>query len=82
MPAHDDNVSPPAPIARVGLRHPESGESVADIPMLIDSGADATLLPRSAVATLGIAGTGNDISWWRSMARRAIRKPSGPISFS
>ena len=26
--------------------------------MLIDSGADATLLPRSAVASLGIMGTG------------------------
>lgn len=26
--------------------------------MLIDSGADATLLPRSIIATLGIEGTG------------------------
>lgn len=30
--------------------------------MLIDSGADATLLPRSAVASLGIAGTGERYS--------------------
>lgn len=36
----------------------DNGERVADVMMLIDSGADATLLPRSAVATLGIVGTG------------------------
>lgn len=59
MPAYDDNrFAPAAPVARVILRHPESGESMADVPMLIDSGADATLLPRSAVASLGIMGTG------------------------
>jgi hypothetical protein len=59
MPAYDDDhFAPAAPVARVGLRHPESGVSIADVPMLIDSGADATLLPRSALASLGITGTG------------------------
>lgn len=29
-----------------------------DFPMLIDSGADVTLLPRSAVTSLGLMGTG------------------------
>ena len=59
MTAYDDSrFAPPAPVARVSLRHPERGESIADVPMLIDSGADATLLPRSAVAALGIVGTG------------------------
>jgi hypothetical protein len=59
MPAYDDHgFTPPAPVARVVLRHPESGASTADVRMLIDSGADATLLPGSAVATLGLAGTG------------------------
>jgi hypothetical protein len=59
MPAYDDKgFAPAAPVARVILRHPDSGEGLADIPMLIDSGADATLLPRSAVASLGIRGTG------------------------
>ncbi len=59
MPAYDDNgFTPAAPVARVVLRHPDSGESIAEVPMLIDSGADATLLPRSAVALLGIMGTG------------------------
>jgi hypothetical protein len=58
MPAYDDSFSPAAPVARVSLRHPESGASIGDVPMLIDSGADATLLPESAIASPGLAGTG------------------------
>jgi Aspartyl protease len=59
MPAYDSfRFAPPAPVARVSLRHPDHGGSVEDVSMLIDSGADATLLPRSAVASLGISGTG------------------------
>ena len=59
MPAYEtDGFAPAAPVARVVLRHPDSGASLAGVPMLIDSGADATLLPRSAVALLGLAGTG------------------------
>jgi hypothetical protein len=59
MPAYDDNrFDPPAPVASVSLRHPDREGSIADVPMLIDSGADATLLPKSAVASLGIIGTG------------------------
>ena len=59
MPAYDDSrFDPPAPVARVCLRQPDGGQSLADVPMLIDSGADATLLPRSAVASLGITSTG------------------------
>jgi len=59
MPAYDDSrFTPPAPVARVSVRNLDNGESVADVLMLIDSGADASLLPRSAVATLGIVGTG------------------------
>jgi hypothetical protein len=59
MPAYDeDRFAPAAPVARVSLRHPDSGASIADVPMLIDSGADATLLPESAIASLGLAGTG------------------------
>lgn len=59
MPAYDDSrFAPPAPVARVRLRHPDRGESNADVPMLIDSGADATLLPKAAVAALGIVSTG------------------------
>ena len=59
MPIYDDvHFDPPAPVARVTLRHPDSGASAADVPMQIDSGADATLLPRAVVESLGIIVTG------------------------
>jgi len=59
MPAYDDGrFHLPAPVAGVTLRHPDRGVGLMDVPMLIDSGADATLLPKSAVAALGIEGTG------------------------
>jgi hypothetical protein len=58
-PAYDDRLfAPPAPIARVVVRHPEREESLGDVPMLIDSGADATLPPSSAARSLGLEGTG------------------------
>lgn len=59
MPAYDDDgFAPPAPVARITLQHPDGGGNIVDIPMLIDSGADATLLPKSAIVSLGITGTG------------------------
>jgi hypothetical protein len=59
MPAYDnDGFSPPAAVARVVLRHPDTDASVSDVRMVIDSGADATLLPRSAVSALGLTGLG------------------------
>jgi hypothetical protein len=59
MPPYDDHFfAPPAPVARVLVRHPEREQSVGDVPMLIDSGADATLLPRSAAKSLAFEGTG------------------------
>lgn len=59
MPAYDDSrFAPPAPVAKVVIRHPDRGEGVEEVPMLIDSGADATLLPKSVVASLSIVGTG------------------------
>jgi hypothetical protein len=54
MPAYDDHFfSPPAPLARVTLRHPENGTTVSDVPMLLDSGADVTLIPQASVGLLG-----------------------------
>lgn len=47
--------SPPAPVARVALRAPESGATVLDVPMLLDTGADVTLVPKSVVDRLGVA---------------------------
>jgi len=55
MPKYDaDRFDPPAPVANVNLRNPESGASISDVPMLLDTGADVTLLPRDFVDQLGI----------------------------
>lgn len=54
MPAYDArHYDPPAPIAQVTLRA-ANGAVVSDVTLLIDTGADATLVPRSAISRLGI----------------------------
>lgn len=56
MPAYDSSAfHPPAPLALVTIRSPLSGVAVANVPMLLDSGADVSLLPRESIAEL-IAG--------------------------
>ena len=54
MPSYDAlNYDPPAPIAQVSLRA-ANGATVDNVHLLLDTGADTTLLPRSAIARLGI----------------------------
>jgi hypothetical protein len=53
MTAYDSNFfDPPAPLARVNLRTLHNGNTVSDVPMLIDSGADLTLIPERFVDEL------------------------------
>ena len=55
MPTYDAELfEPPAPVARVTLRQYENGGSLSDVPMLIDVGADITLVPVSAISILNI----------------------------
>jgi hypothetical protein len=55
MPAYDATwFDPPAPFARVVLRNGNTGATWADVPMLLDTGADITLLPHSVIEHLGI----------------------------
>jgi hypothetical protein len=55
MPAYDDRFfSPPAPVGRVSLHHAANTTSLSDVPMLLDLGADVTLLPQFAVDFLGL----------------------------
>lgn len=49
--------SPPAPLARVTLRNPDGGTTISGVPMLVDTGADVTLIPRSSVLQLGVTAT-------------------------
>jgi Aspartyl protease len=55
MPSYDaGHFDPPAPAALVSLRNPNSRELNLDVPLLLDTGADVTLLPRSAIEQLGV----------------------------
>jgi hypothetical protein len=56
MPAYDpERFTPPAPLAWVDLRSRATGIVWSSVPMLIDSGADVTLIPQAALEHLGIA---------------------------
>ena len=46
---------PPPPLAFVTLQHPSTGAMEQDVPMLLDSGADITLIPQTVADSLGVA---------------------------
>ena len=51
MPAYDaTQFDPPAPLAQVTLRNPDTGATWSDVPMLLDSGADVTLIPQAVMS--------------------------------
>lgn len=53
MPAYDESAySPPAPIALVRVENSSTGKFANNVTLLLDTGADITLLPRSAVKSL------------------------------
>jgi len=55
MPSYDaEQFTPPAPVARVTLRGSYQSEEVADVPMLLDTGADVSMVPRSAAEKLAL----------------------------
>ncbi len=55
MPSYDTlHHEPPAPVASVTLRNPDNATMVADHVLLMDTGADVTLLPRVAVEQIGV----------------------------
>lgn len=55
MPKYDaEKFDPPAPVAYVSLRDLATGASLSDVPMLMDTGADVTLVPSRSVDQLGI----------------------------
>lgn len=62
MPMYDDNLfDPPAPLARVTLRHPKNTNIVSDVPILLDSGADVTLIPAASVNQLDLLADADEI---------------------
>jgi len=54
MPNYDAaRYDPPAPVAQVTLRDARAGTLLPNVSLLLDTGADVTLLPRGAVERLG-----------------------------
>jgi hypothetical protein len=47
---------PPAPLAPVTVKSEQLGVEIRDVPMLLDTGADISLLPRSHVSALASPG--------------------------
>ncbi len=55
MPEYDSTQhSPPAPVAIASVRHPATGIVVPTVELLIDTGADVTLLPQAIIEQLKI----------------------------
>lgn len=52
---YSETYNPPAPVAKVKLRNPETLESVSDVPMILDTGSDITLLSRNYCNAIGVA---------------------------
>jgi hypothetical protein len=58
MPAYDgERYSPAAAVATVSVRNPDSGATINEVSMLLDSGADVSALPKAAVDRLALAFT-------------------------
>jgi len=56
MPDYDSTrFTPPAPVALVTLRNPESGAMKSGVTMLLDTGADITLLPQAIADEIGLS---------------------------
>ena len=59
MPPYDDRrFAPPAAVLNARLRNPQNGAIIPDVLLLIDTGADVTLLPLRVVNAAGIEQTG------------------------
>ena len=55
MPDYDGRqFDPPAPVANVLIRTPDHAKSISDVAMLIDSGADVSLIPASCADRLAL----------------------------
>jgi hypothetical protein len=55
MPAYDATLfDPPAPLARVTLRNPQNANNISEVLMLLDSGADVTLITSLSTNELGL----------------------------
>jgi hypothetical protein len=55
MPDYNASYDPPAPVVEVTLHGASTGQHVSGVQMLMDTGADLTLVPRASITQLGIS---------------------------
>jgi hypothetical protein len=60
MTKYDSRFDPPAPVALCSCRNPTTNQIIANVPLLVDTGADVTLLPRESVQQVGIEALPNE----------------------
>jgi predicted aspartyl protease len=58
MTKYNTSYDPPAPIAKIALKNIESSERLPDIEMVLDTGSDITILPKSAIDKLRVKPAG------------------------
>lgn len=59
MPTYNrEDFDPPAPVALVEIRNQATGKTLANVPMLMDTGADVTLVPQIVLDQLQLVPTG------------------------
>lgn len=51
---YSNSYNPPAPVAQIKLRNTMSQKSVRNVPMILDTGSDITLLPKSFCEKIGV----------------------------
>lgn len=61
MTNYNESFDPPAPLAEIILRNIETGERIKIVSVLLDTGADVSLLPASAIAKLNIEPSGEKV---------------------
>lgn len=54
MPAYSDRSNPPAPLVLATVRNPNANKSITDVPMLLDTGADMSIVPRLVGEAVGV----------------------------
>jgi len=55
MPDYDGQLfSPPAPTANISIKNPDTGSTLNGVSVLLDTGADISVLPKSVVDALGL----------------------------
>jgi hypothetical protein len=55
MPDYDSiDFEPPAPVAHVALKDERTGATQGEVPMLLDTGADVTLIPLHAATAMNV----------------------------